>query len=139
MNSATEGIYQPTGSNGYCGPYVLSALTGFTTDDVAKTIRDLTGRRYVKFVRSSEIGRTLAAYGLKYEHRQYGDRPLSEWLGYDRRPEGTYIVLASRHFVLVHEGMVYDNGCWGCSEGMDLETFRRRHGRKRVKRVWEVR
>lgn len=30
------------------------------------------------------------------------------------------------------------NGCWGCRTGMDVDTFMQRHGRKRIKRVWEI-
>ena len=129
-----KAIYEPTGKNSYCGPYVLSAVTGYTTDDIATSIRKIWGRKRVRTTYSSEVTAILREYGIKFEESLFY-RTLREYSDYIR-PNDTYIILITGHFVLVHENHVYDNG--PCKDGIPLETYLSTCGRKRVKRVWTI-
>lgn len=52
------------GFNKFCGPAAVSILTGMDTDQAAKLIRDVTGRRAVRGTYSWEINKALNACGI---------------------------------------------------------------------------
>lgn len=53
------------GTNRYCGPAVISALTGMDTGEAARQIRKLTGRRQVIRTTLQEVLMVLNQYGIK--------------------------------------------------------------------------
>jgi hypothetical protein len=57
-----------TGQNKFCGPAVLSILTGLDTDEAARAIQRTTGIRHeIKGVLVTDLIKTIEAQGLKVE------------------------------------------------------------------------
>lgn len=93
--------------NRFCGPAVISFITGLTTDDAAALIRIQTGRRAVMGTGPHEVSNALRACGFRMiGDREYGkDRPtLARWLrdNKERRTAGrVFLIIAGNHWQLV--------------------------------------
>src|SRR6266571_6521031 len=89
------------GLNQFCGPAVLSALTGKSTDECASVIMSLTGRHEVRAV---EVRHLLAA--LKKLRFDAAAIPLTARTLYGTliglsNSDGLYVILVPRHVVAV--------------------------------------
>lgn len=135
--------------NRWCGPAVLSALTGRTTDDVADLIRRITGRRQVTRTSAQELEQVLKLHGLrmvpfsKWRSAAYGDsygkptRPtFAAWLRrmLPFRTPGRVFLVDQHHWVLVSGRRFVD------SLTRDVVTIKHEKVRRRARvvRVWEI-
>lgn len=97
------------GKNRYCGPAVISALTGVDTDDAARLIRHYTGKRAVKGTGTRSIKQALYACGIYAltiaDYRTSKARPtLAGWLKENkslRTPGKVFLIAAGNHWQLV--------------------------------------
>lgn len=115
-----------TGRTAYCGPIVVSAITGFSVSRIEAAIHThradpKEARRIIEGTTPEEIAAALAVLGRRMERVESywsierRERPtLSEWL---RRPRSTF-----QHYVLaIHRGR---DGHWIVIKGAKLcDTF----------------
>jgi len=97
-------VNRPKGHNSYCGPAVISAVTGCTTNEAASVTRLLTGRESIKGTYTYEVRNTLSRYGVTMR-RMRVDRPtLTQWLkaNKDKRTSGrVFLLVAGHHWQLI--------------------------------------
>ena len=97
------------GINKYCGPAVLSALTGRSTDECANVISRISGKTVIKAV---EIGHLIKAFNklrfdcIKFHFYGYS---LFGVLNSLAQQEGCYLVLIPHHVIAVEvkENKIY--------------------------------
>ena len=100
--------------NRFCGPAVISSLTGYTTADAARCIRETSNRRSVTGTSSEEVLRVLRMCGIGCVERKgsYWDVKfnrtdgvtLAGWLKAsvkDRDAKSVFLVVAGWHWQLV--------------------------------------
>lgn len=125
---------KPFGNNTYCGPAVLSMVFHISTDDAAAHVRKITGKRFVKWMNHSHMAQALSANTIG-DGKSYvvsPSRPTLKKVSDEHfKPSGYYVVLITGHFILVHNGIVYDNNYY---HGDKVSTLYRR----KVVRFWEV-
>ena len=103
-------MHKVTGKNSYCGPFAIAALTGRTTDDVAALVRSFTGRRYIKWMCTSDVERALRRLGRTVRTTRFGKAPtLNQWINKYAKPDTSYVVLVTGHFIVVR------NNRYACS------------------------
>lgn len=103
----------PTGKNKYCGPFAIAALTGGTTDDAARLVRSFTGRPAIKWMYTSEVRQALEKRGKRTRYkncRQKEGWTLNRWINEIAKPDTSYVVLVTGHFVVV------SNNRFACSQ-----------------------
>ena len=131
-------LKQITGKNRWCGPAVVSFITGLSTDDVSLLIRQQTGRKKVTGTYASEVRRALNACGYSLVRRPVRDKPtLAKWLrdNKDQRTAGrVYLIEAGNHWQLV-TGRRYACGIVRDVVSVKHPKVKRR---ARVKGVYEV-
>ena len=136
-------LNRPARSNRYCGPAVLSFLTGQDTTECARWFRSLSNHRgAVKG--SSEKNMLMVLDGIDIQTRQVdlfrssGDRPtLTTWLRDNkeiRTPGRVYLVVAGNHWQLI-TGRRY--ACGRIGEMVSIKDKRVKR-RARVRQVWEL-
>lgn len=136
-------LNRPSRSNRYCGPAVLSFLTGQDTTECARWFRTLSNHRgAVKG--SSEKNMLMVLDGIDIQTRQVdlfrssGDRPtLTTWLRDNkeiRTPGRVYLVVAGNHWQLI-TGRRY--ACGRIGEMVSIKDKRVKR-RARVRQVWEL-
>jgi len=89
------------GDNQYCGPAVLSALTGKTTDECADVIRRVNGQRYITAVQVADLMQALRL--LKFTCTEARTRSYSLYGSISEliNTPGMYVVVVPRHVVAV--------------------------------------
>lgn len=96
--------------NRYCGPAVISSVTGCTTDEGAKFIRTLSGQRAVRGAFTCHIIESLRQHWGVRSHEHFHIRggktkpTLATWLRENREllnPGRVYLIVAGNHFQLV--------------------------------------
>lgn len=99
-------IHRVTGRNRYCGPHVMSAITGVPTHDIATRVRAITGRTKCTGVHAKDLETVLIGLG-HWPHKiaayDRGKGPtLNQWLTETKREPGKlYIVCAGWHWQLI--------------------------------------
>lgn len=96
-------------SNKYCGPAVVSALTGADTAEVARVMRHVSGARSIKGTSWGTVTKVLHLYGIGCcdfvtgYNREKGNRvTLTQWLRQTDRPTGkVFLIAAGHHWQLV--------------------------------------
>lgn len=97
------------GFNGYCGPAVISALTGMDTDAASRLIRSINGRKAVKGTHAWEINSALQRCGMllhQFSLIQGKQVTLAKWHQTARKRDWfksypVWLVAAGRHWQLV--------------------------------------
>lgn len=126
--------------NRYCGPAVISSLTGITTAGASRLIRHITPYRAVMGVHSWELCNALMLCGIKVKRI---DRPtkhkitLARWLKLnvkERTPGRIFLIVAGHHFQLV-SGRRYVCGRLGDVVSIKHPKIKRR---ARVTEVYEI-
>lgn len=128
--------------NRYCGPAVMSALTGMDTDEAARLLRKVSGKRAIFGVSGPHLCDALMYAGLKAEvHSFFHDskkRPtLAGWLKLckaDRTAGRVFLICAGQHWQLV-SGRKYV--CGQVGEVCSIKDPRVKR-RARVERVYEI-
>jgi hypothetical protein len=89
------------GINQYCGPAVLSALTGKSTDECAAVISSINGKREIKAVDVKDLIRALEK--LRFDVLNQGaSRNCSLYAAFSQlvsRGDAMYIILVPRHVI----------------------------------------
>lgn len=132
-------LNRPKGSNRYCGPAVLSFVTGIDTNTAAAVLRDVLGRRAIRGASILEVIEGFRNLGI--DSRQHAvSRPsptLAAWLKgtHSERTSGrVFLVLAGNHWQLI-TGRRYACGAIGDIVPVTHEKVKRR---ARVFGVWEL-
>lgn len=86
--------------NKYCGPAVLSILTGRNTDECAKVIRSINGAYEVAGVQLDHLLKAAAKMGYDSEMIPPQGSLYRQLVGLAKR-DGFYIVTVPNHFVVV--------------------------------------
>jgi hypothetical protein len=97
-----------TGGNRYCGPAVISALTGLDTGETAALLRHVTGKRSIKGTSHWSVRRALALCGIDTLPNARGDfRPtLARWHRWAREAglftgDAVWLIVAGNHWQAV--------------------------------------
>src|SRR6188768_651505 len=97
------------GVNQFCGPAVLSALTGKTTDECAQVIQSISGERTIRAVQVHHLLKAFEKLRFKTEKMPVPLTSLyANLTAYASKP-GKYIVLVPHHVVAIEikDGQVY--------------------------------
>jgi hypothetical protein len=99
-----------TGHNIYCGPAVLSALTGLDTDRCAYEFTKITGKQNIKTVTIPDL--LKAVNNLGFMHKQYPEqRSLYATIISLVNDDGLYVVGVPEHVVVIE---VSKKEVWFC-------------------------
>lgn len=105
MKLKIQNVTRKSRGNRYCGPAVISAVTGCDTDTAAYHIRQFNGQQAVKGTYHHEIKRVLKQAGieLNYVRPTYTGTPtFAQWLKVSKRPAGKVFLIAyGSHWGLV--------------------------------------
>jgi hypothetical protein len=97
------------GFNTFCGPSVMSALTGKSTDECAAVISAVSGRQEIRAVSTAHL--IEAFRRLRFDMKQIDKMGYSLFsnLSYLSRSDGMYIVMVPKHVVAIE---VRENQIW---------------------------
>ena len=125
VNNSTSDV------NNYCGPAVISAVTGMTTGEAARLIRHVSGQKMVKGSHTFHVLRALSLCNIQNVKTTVVTRPtLAQWLkgSKDVRTSGrVYLIVAGNHFQLV-EGRRYV-----CGRTRDIVSVRSKLVKRRCR------
>lgn len=103
-----QDVNRPKGGNRFCGPAVISALVGCTTDEAARVLRTVSGKRAIKGTTTSEVISAFRHFGIQMKpHQRYkkANRPtLAGWLRdsvRERTAGRVFLLAAGNHWQLV--------------------------------------
>jgi len=97
----TTNLKEIQGMNVYCGPAVLSALTGKSTDECAGVISAINGRREIKSVNVADL--IAALKKLRFDCTPIGRTSYSLFgtLNSLSRNDGFYIITVPHHVIAI--------------------------------------
>lgn len=97
------------GYNKYCGPAVLSILTGKNTDECAYVIGSVTGNYKTTGVYPKDLLKAAEQLGFTYEQVRCGGESLFKSLFLIVKTDGMYIVEVGTHYVVleVRENQIF--------------------------------
>ena len=130
-------------SNRFCGPAILSIVTGYDTADTAAILRHLGNVRKITGTSDGQILTALKAFGITAQSTFFQTGPakrrvtLAAWLKRskaDRTAGRVYLVSAGSHWQIV-SGRRYV--CGQTSEIVSIKDKRVKR-RARVRQVWEL-
>jgi len=128
VNNSTSDV------NNYCGPAVISAVTGMTTGEAARLIRHVSGQKMVKGSHTFHVLRALSlcnVHNRKMTVRTAFSVPtLNQWLkgSKDMRTSGrVFLIVAGNHFQLI-EGRRYV-----CGRTRDIVSIRSKYVKRRCR------
>jgi hypothetical protein len=125
VNNSTSDV------NRYCGPAVISAVTGMTTGEAARLIRHVSGQRKVTGSHTFHVLRALSLCNIQNVKTTVVTKPtLAQWLksSKDVRTSGrVYLIVAGHHFQLV-EGRRYV-----CGRTRDIVSVRSKLVKRRCR------
>lgn len=97
--------------NRYCGPSVISCITGMTTGEAARLIRHVGGRKAIRGSSVREVTDALTMCGIKSEYKSFGMKlnrrtgpTLAGWLKAtvkERTANRAFLIVAGWHWQLV--------------------------------------
>lgn len=127
--------------NRYCGPAVISALTRCTTNEAARLIRSVNGKRFVKGTTNGEMTAALSLCGIRVAVIQRWCKSqaptLAGWLASTeklRAPGRVFLVSAGNHWQLISS----DTYVCGIVGDVVEVTHSKVKRRGRVEAVWEL-
>jgi len=141
MTLARINLHTVRGHNTYCGPAVIAALTGRTTDEAALLLSLHTGRSAITTTKPPEVIAVLRALGLHVARHQAFDLDfdgpsLRDWLTTFAVPStGVSLVATTGHWQVVAGEYLADNKH---RTPLAWRTIRKRYLRDRVEAVWAV-
>ena len=101
------------GINAYCGPAVLSVLTGESTDRCAAVISAVSGRQEIKAVQRAHLVEALKRLRFDAKETIYGGSSLYGTLYRMQGDNGLYVIFVPHHVVAVEikdgEAFICDN------------------------------
>jgi hypothetical protein len=125
------------GINQYCGPSVLSTLTGESTDRCAAVISAVSGRSEIKAVQSAHLKEALKRLKFDVELTLHAGGTLFGTLHRIHSSPGLYVIFVPHHVVAVE---VKDNEIFICDNHTKTPIDIRSSARlmQRVEKVWRV-
>jgi hypothetical protein len=125
------------GMNRFCGPAVLAALTGESTDRCAAVISRISGKDEIKAVNRLHLKEALKALKFDVEETQYGGATLYGTLFRMHAADGLYVVFVPHHVVAVE---VKENQIYICDNHTKTPIDIKQSARlsQRVEMVWRV-
>lgn len=87
------------GMNRYCGPGVLSALTGLSSDICANAIAKINGKRVITAVEVPDLIRAVESLGFKVEEQQVMAQSIYGFFVGIAGRDGSYIIMIHGHVV----------------------------------------
>jgi hypothetical protein len=127
-----------TDRNRYCGPAVISAVTGMNSGEAARLIRSVSGQRAVRGAFTAHVRRAMKICGIQSIYRSCTPKiTLAAWLKESKGLRTTgrvFLVVAGHHFQLI-EGRRYV-----CGRTRDLVSIKDKQvkRRARVEEVYEL-
>lgn len=127
-----------TDRNRYCGPAVISAVTGMNSGEAARLIRSVSGQRAVRGAHTTHVRRAMKLCGIQSIYQRCTPKiTLAAWLreSKDMRTTGrVFLVVAGHHFQLI-EGRRYV-----CGRTRDIVSIKDKQvkRRARVEEVYEL-
>jgi hypothetical protein len=114
MKSKKITLHKPHGKNKYCGPAVMSAITGFSTDECAAVYRLITGQRYVKGMYTRHMRDAFSKMGGMtswFKGDVDGRMTFAQWVSSrdDSKRNKIAIVNTTGHYVVVLRDMFIEN------------------------------
>lgn len=97
------------GINQYCGPSVMSAMTGKTTDECTAVIMSITGQHQIKGVNTTHLVKAFEKLRFDVKKQKVYGYTLYAVLNSISKENGMYIVTVPKHVVAVE---VQDNRIW---------------------------
>ena len=125
------------GINQYCGPAVLSALTGESTDRCAAVISAVSGRREIRAVDRADLKEALKRLKFDITETKFGGGTLFGTLHRMYNKNGLYIVFVPHHVVAVE---VKDSQIYICDNHTKTPIEIKQSARlmQKCQDVWEV-
>lgn len=130
--------------NRYCGPAVISAVTGMTTGEAARLIRHVGGRKAIRGSSVREVTDALTMCGIKSEYKSFGMKlgrstgpTLAGWLKAtvkERTADRVFLIIAGWHWQLI-QGRRIVCGILGSPTSVRDKRVKRR---ARVANVYEL-
>ena len=127
-----------TDRNRYCGPAVISAVTGMNSGEAARLIRSVSGQRAVRGAHTTHVRRAMKLCGIQSIYRSCTPKiTLAAWLRESKTSRTTgrvFLVVAGHHFQLI-EGRRYV-----CGRTRDIVSIKDKQvkRRARVEEVYEL-
>ena len=132
-------LHRTVGSNRYCGPGALAALTGHDTGETAKVLRTVTGKRAIIGVSAKHFYWALVRLNpspVPMVVEAYAHRSL-EFIG-RQLAAGRYAILLTGHYCALE---VHADGSVDVCDNMTvypLPLLKYRRRRKRVVQLWRI-
>ncbi len=125
------------GINQYCGPAVLSALTGESTDHCAAVISIVSGRKEIKAVNKEHLREALKKLNFNVSQTSFDSSTLYGSLVRMYMYDGLYIVFVSGHVVAIE---IRDNKIYICDNHTKTPIDINQSARltQKVVEVWKV-
>ncbi len=102
------------GHNRYCGPAALAAITGLSTGEAAKLLREISGKAYIKGTAVSTMLAALNQCGFPVTHKATGSAKMAptmkRWLE-DCYDGSLVLVEAWNHWWAMADGYFVDSFC----------------------------
>ena len=137
MKLRLSSVKCPKGHNAWCGPAVISALSGCDTNTAAYHFREVSGRSSIKGTYTHEVRKVLQRMGIvkRAVYRDYSKPAptLAQWLKDHPRPSGVvYLLDVGSHWALV------SGQRWVCSITAEVVSVKdkRTRPRARVHNSW---
>jgi len=134
-------IHQIHGKHRYCGPCAISAITGYSSDDGARVIREHSGRPYVKGAAQRHVVAALRDFGVQcellYDAPKGKGQTFAQWRknSVDIRKGGVVFLLVSGWHYQVVSGRKAT-----CGRIREIVSIRDKSlkQRSRVAQVWRL-
>lgn len=88
------------GQNKYCGPAVLSILTGKSTDECARVISSINGKYTIEGVELKHLLEAAERLGFDNEHVNHSNSLFGTLISLVNN-DGIYVVAVAKHFVAI--------------------------------------
>lgn len=90
------------GKNLFCGPGVISAITGCTTDEAERMVQDVLGnKKPVIGMFSSDLCEVFKRFGYRYTYYTHLDNTGSVFYVLSVLSDGIYVLAVPGHFICV--------------------------------------
>jgi hypothetical protein len=128
----------PFGRNDYCGPVALAYLTRTNPDVAAAALRAVCGRQAIRGIESvfMIIAMTRQGYKAYSASKPYSwietKEMFRDWLK-SHCSDAEYLVNITGHYIVVHNGLYFDNHCH-LGKTLDCCPYLRR----RVVKAWRI-
>lgn len=134
------------GKNKFCGPMVLSALTGKNTDECSR-LGSIDGNKSLKIMFTSDMSRALHRLNIAYKESAYyregkKEPTLKHWFNQElslSERSMYHVVLVTDHYVLIHEDK-HAGPMVLCSRvrGLWVPLSKHSAARQHVKCIWTI-